>query len=76
MGGVYYSKQSGDIGNTFDLPAYGVMDTAIYYKRGRYRVQVNFNNVLNSRYFVGSYDELYVLRGAPFNVLGSLTVEF
>jgi len=65
IGGVYYSRQSGDLANTFDLPAYGVMDTAIYYKRGRYRAQVNFNNVLNSRYFVGSYDEVYVLPGAP-----------
>jgi hypothetical protein len=34
---------------------------------------VNFNNVLNSRYFVGSFDEVYVLPGAPFNVLGSFT---
>jgi len=76
IGGVYYSRQSGDLANTFDLPAYGVLDTAIYYKRGRYRAQVNFNNVLNSRYFVGSYDEVYVLPGAPFNVMGSLTVEF
>ena len=76
LGGVYYSSQSGDIDNTFDLPAYGVMDTAIYYKRGRYRAQVNFNNVLDSRYFVGSYDEVYVLPGAPFNVLASFTVEF
>ena len=66
----------GIIENTFELPAYGVMDPAIYYKRGRYRAQVNFNNVLNSRYFVGSFDEVYVLPGAPFNVLGSLTVEF
>ena len=76
LGGVYYSRQSGDIENTFDLPAYGVMDTAIYYQRGRYRAQVNFSNVLNSRYFVGSFDEVYVLPGAPFNVLASLTVEF
>ena len=52
------------------------MDPAIYYQRGRYRAQVNFNNVLNSRYFLGSFDEVYVLPGAPFNVLGSLTVEF
>ena len=76
LGGVYYSSQSGDLENTFELPAYGVMDPAIYYQRGRYRAQVNFNNVLNSRYFLGSFDEVYVLPGAPFNVLGSLTVEF
>ena len=40
------------------------MDTAIYYQRGRYRARVNFNNVLNSRYFVGAYDEVYVPQGA------------
>lgn len=76
LGGTYYSSQSGDIANTFDLPAYGVMDAAVYYKRGRCRAQVNFNNILNSRYFVGSYDELFVLPGAPFNVMGSVTFEF
>ncbi len=27
LGGVYYSSQSGDIADTFELPAYGVMDT-------------------------------------------------
>jgi iron complex outermembrane recepter protein len=60
----------------FRSPCLWVMDTAIYNQRGRYRAQVNFNNVLNSRYFVGSFDEVYVLPGAPFNVLANLTVEF
>ncbi len=76
LGGRYYSSQSGDTYHTFDLPAYGLVDAALYYERDNYRVQVNFNNVFDKRHFVGSYDELYVLPGEPFNVSASVTWKF
>jgi iron complex outermembrane receptor protein len=76
IGGRCYSTQSGDTYNTFNLPAYALMDAALYYERGDYRIQVNFNNVFDKRCFVGSYDELYVLPGEPFNVTASVTWKF
>ncbi|WP_038163884.1 TonB-dependent siderophore receptor [Verrucomicrobium sp. BvORR106] len=76
VGGRYYSSQSGDTYNTFDLPSYGIVDTALYYERDDFRVQVNFNNVFDKRHFVGSYDSLYVLPGKPFNVSASVTWKF
>lgn len=76
IGGRYYTQQSGDTYNTFNLPAYGLMDAALYYERDDYRVQVNFNNVFDKRHFVGSYSDLYVLPGEPFNVSASLTWKF
>lgn len=76
IGGRYYSTQSGDTYNTFNLPGYGLVDTALYYERDNYRLQVNFNNVFDRRHFVGSYDELYVLPGEPFNVSASVTWKF
>ncbi|RBP42527.1 iron complex outermembrane receptor protein [Roseimicrobium gellanilyticum] len=76
VGGRYYSSQSGDTYHTFDLPSYGLVDTALFYERENYRIQVNFNNVFDKRHFVGSYDELYVLPGEPFNVSASVTWKF
>lgn len=76
VGGRYYSSQSGDTFNTFDLPSYGLVDAALYYERDDFRVQVNFNNVFDKRHFVGSYDSLYVLPGQPFNVSASVTWKF
>ena len=56
----------------FELPAYGLMDAAIYYTRGPFRAQVNVNNVLDEEYFAGSYNELYVLPGEPINVRATI----
>ncbi|WP_050028868.1 hypothetical protein [Verrucomicrobium sp. BvORR034] len=33
-----------------------------------FRVQINFNNLTDKRHFVGSYDKLYVMLGAPCDV--------
>lgn len=76
LGGRYYTRQSGDTENSFNLPAYGLVDAAVYYERGDYRLQVNFNNVFDKRHFVGSYSKLYVLPGEPFNVSASIAWKF
>lgn len=76
IGGRYYSDQSGDAAHSFDLPAYGLLDAALYYEQETYSVQVNFNNVLDKRHFVGSYNNLYVMPGKPFNVSASVNWKF
>jgi len=76
LGGRYFTSQGGDIGDTFELPAYGIVDAALYYERDDFRFQVNFDNIFDKRYFAGSYDALYVLPGAPFNVTASVTWKF
>jgi iron complex outermembrane recepter protein len=65
IGGQYYSAQAGDQLDTFQIPRYGLADALVSYRRGRFRLQLNINNLLNKRYFTGSYDALYVLPGAP-----------
>ncbi|MFZ5875588.1 MAG: TonB-dependent siderophore receptor [Nitrospirota bacterium] len=74
LGGRYYSEQEGDstYSNPFTLPAYGVVDAAVYYTSGRFKSQVNVNNVFDKRYFVGAYNDVYVLPGTPFNVQASV----
>jgi iron complex outermembrane receptor protein len=67
IGGQYYSAQAGDQLDTFHILRYGLADALVFYRRGRFRLQLNVNNLLNKRYFTGSYDALYVLPGAPRN---------
>lgn len=74
LGGRYYTKQEGDAtySNRFKLPAFGIMDAAVYYERGPFHAQVNINNALDERHFVGSYNDLYVLPGEPLTVRASV----
>lgn len=78
LGGRYYTEQQGDVSFTapFDLPAYGVMDAAVFYRRGRFNAQVNLNNILDERYFAGAYNDLYVMPGEPLNVRATLGWSF
>lgn len=76
LGGRYFTSQAGDLGDSFSLPSYGIVDAALYYERDDFRVQVNFNNIFDKRHFVGSYSDVYVLPGAPFNVAASVSWKF
>jgi iron complex outermembrane recepter protein len=76
IGGRWYSDQAADLPNTFDLPAYGILDLAVFYTRGPWRLQANVNNVLDKRYFPAAYSRDYVLPGEPLNVFASLTWRF
>ncbi len=76
LGYRYLTKQEGDAANTFSLPSYGVLDAALYYERGRFKAQVNFNNITDERYASGAFNQLYVQPGDPFNVRGSVGWSF
>lgn len=76
FGGQYYSKQSGDILHTFDLPSYGILQAAAYYTRGRFRAQINIDNLLDNRYFPASYNYEYVMVGEPLTVRGEVGFTF
>lgn len=76
VGGQYYSKQSGDLLNTFDLPSYWLAEAAAYYTRGRFRAQVNVENLFDKRYFPASYNYEYVIPGDPFMIRGEVGFTF
>ncbi|HTQ60471.1 MAG TPA: TonB-dependent siderophore receptor [Candidatus Solibacter sp.] len=65
FGGRYYTDQSGDLLNTFQLPAYGLVDASIFYRRGHLSWQLNAYNLADTRYFTGSYNDVYVQPGSP-----------
>lgn len=75
LGGRYYTSQAADLDNTFDFPAYGLLDAALYYERDEWSVQVNLNNLADKRYFTGVYGDT-VQPGLPFNVTASVSWKF
>ncbi|KEQ29675.1 ferrichrome-iron receptor [Pedobacter antarcticus 4BY] len=59
----------------FILPAYTVIDAAIYYSPAASKVQLsmNMNNVLNKTYWVGAQNYLRLFPGTPRNVMFNVT---
>ena len=79
LGGSYYSKQAGkdvaprtpddpDDIESFDLPSYVLVDANVTYQWNRTRFALTFNNLLDEKFFIGSYNENYVLPGTPRSV--------
>jgi iron complex outermembrane receptor protein len=76
IGGRHYSDQAGDSDNTFQLPAYGIMDGSLSYRCGHAKWQVNANNLADKRYAGGSYNDLYVKPGEPRTVRATFAWSF
>ena len=68
FGARYYTDQSGDLMDTFSIPAYGLMDASIFYRRRHLNWQVNAYNLADKRYFTGSYNNVYVQPGSPRSI--------
>ena len=75
--GIFYvGERAGDLDNSFFVDDYTRVDAAVYYERENFRAALNFKNLFDVRYFVGSQDREQVIPGAPFTVLGTVSVEF
>ena len=72
----YVGERAGDLDNSFFVDDYTRVDAAVYYERENFRAALNFKNLFDVRYFVGSQDREQVIPGAPFTVLGTVSVEF
>lgn len=62
----------------FKVPAYTLLDLALYYTPGNSGVQiaVNMNNVLNKTYWIGAQNYLRLFPGAPWNAVLTATYKF
>jgi iron complex outermembrane recepter protein len=69
-------ERPGDLENTYELPAYGRVDTVLYYQRDNWKAQLNIENLFDTEYFARGRFRDSVLPGAPFTVRGQLSVEF
>lgn len=59
----------------FILPAYTIVDAAVYYSPAGSKVQLamNVNNILNKTYWVGAQNYLRLFPGTPRNVMFNVT---
>lgn len=76
VGGRYYTPQSGDLLNSFQLPAYGLADTSVFYRTGRLELRLNTYNLGDTRYFTGSYNNVYVNPGSPRSIHSTISWTF
>jgi len=62
----------------FNLPAYTIIDAALYYAPVKSKIQLalNMNNVLNKTYWVGAQNYLRLFPGTPRNILFNVTYRF
>ncbi|MBE9045818.1 TonB-dependent siderophore receptor [Pleurocapsales cyanobacterium LEGE 10410] len=72
----YVGDVEAEIPNDFVLPSYVRADASLFYDRDNWRAQLNFKNLFDKEYFESSQNTDLIFPGAPFTVLGSVSVEF
>jgi iron complex outermembrane receptor protein len=76
----YVSERPGDPANTFDLPAYTVMDAFVRYDlrvaSHPLQLQLNVNNLFDTRYYPSSVNSNMVSVGDPRQLMLSTTLRF
>lgn len=62
----------------FKVPAYTLLDMALYYNPGKSNMQLalNVNNVLDKTYWIGAQNYLRLFPGAPRNIMLTATYKF
>jgi iron complex outermembrane receptor protein len=62
----------------FTLPAYTLVNAAIYYSpvKSNMQLAINVNNLLNKNYWVGAQNYLRLFPGAPRNIMFNITYRF
>jgi iron complex outermembrane receptor protein len=58
------------------LPSYVRGDASLFYRRDTWRLGLNFKNIFGTEYFESSQNTALIYPGAPFSVLGTVSVEF
>ena len=77
LGLFYVGERAGDLDNTFTMPDYLRTDAAIYYRRNRFDAAINIRNLFDIDYFRSSDGgRIFLQRGAPFSIVGSVSWEF
>lgn len=78
LGTNYVGSRNGQIdrANPIVLPQYWLLDAALYYRTSKMQIQLNINNLLNTKHWVGGYDTVRVYPGAPRGVKATLTYRF
>jgi iron complex outermembrane recepter protein len=76
LGFYYVGDRFADNENTSILEDYFRVDSALYYQRENWRVALNIRNLLDTTYYEASQARNIIYPGAPFTVIGSVSVQF
>ncbi|NDJ17069.1 TonB-dependent siderophore receptor [Myxacorys almedinensis A] len=77
LGLSYVGDRPGDLSNSFTLGDYLRTDAALYYRRNRLNMAINVRNLFNTDYFRASDGgSLFLFRGEPLTITGSIGLEF
>ncbi|MBW4514804.1 MAG: TonB-dependent siderophore receptor [Timaviella obliquedivisa GSE-PSE-MK23-08B] len=74
IGVFYVGDREAELPNDFVIPSYVRADASLFYRRDNWRVALNFKNLTSTRYYEDAQYGLFV--GAPFTVLGTVSVQF
>lgn len=72
----YVGDVEAEIPNDFVIPSYVRADASLFYNRDSWKLGLNFKNLFGKEYFESSQNSSLIFPGAPFTVLGSVSVEF
>ncbi len=73
------SRREGQVGRRalpVAYPGYTLLNLALYYKVRDMQLQLNWNNVLDKRYYIGGLDRFRSFPGAPSNINLTATYRF
>lgn len=77
LGLFYVGQREGDLNNSFKLGDYFRTDAAIYYRQESFQLALNFRNLFDTDYISASDGgPLFLQRGEPFTVIGSIRWQF
>jgi iron complex outermembrane recepter protein len=76
LGLLYVGDRFGDADNSFIVPGYLRTDAALFYRRDKFRIGLNFQNLFDVDYFKSAAFRESVYIGDPFTVIGSVSIEF
>ncbi|MEH2184029.1 TonB-dependent siderophore receptor [Nostoc sp.] len=78
LGFYYVGEKAGDLANSFEVPSYFRTDASIFYRQNNWKAQLNFQNLFDIDYYTGSgeFRAGGVFPGAPFSVVGSISITF
>jgi len=60
----------------FMIPAYTVMDAAVYYKVDNMQISLNVNNLFDQKYWLGAINYTRLYPAAPRNLMLNVTLDF
>ncbi|MEM9245425.1 MAG: TonB-dependent receptor, partial [Cyanobacteria bacterium P01_F01_bin.153] len=78
LGFNYVGDRAGDNANTYEVDDYFLTNASVFYERGDWRLRLNLNNIFDVEHITsaGNTRASGNIVGAPFTVVGSISVRF